>query len=354
LTKAVLLTGATGLLGGALAAHLLDARPDLRLLLLARAAPGVDAATRIRRSLARFGDLATAALTDRIDIFPGDLADPGALATVPFECVTHVVHAAIAAGSSPRARSVNVDRTLALARAARAGGRLERFVYVGSAWSCGAAARGVVDEDDAPRGEPVSDYLLHKSAAESQLANLPGLPLVIARPSLVIGHSRLGCEPSASLFWVLRLFAHLRQIPWEKRRRLDAVPVDWVAAALARLLFSPTLTHLRYHLSAGPTESVSWGDLESAFGGSPWKEEAPASLADWASSAAADPRLDAPLPRSALLACLRFLAGDAVFDDARAREVGIAPAPRLTEVLDVCLRRAGDRSLAAQATDDQS
>jgi uncharacterized protein YbjT (DUF2867 family) len=34
----VLVTGATGFLGGALAAHLLEARADLRLIVLARAA----------------------------------------------------------------------------------------------------------------------------------------------------------------------------------------------------------------------------------------------------------------------------------------------------------------------------
>jgi nucleoside-diphosphate-sugar epimerase len=346
----VLVTGATGFLGGALAAHLLATRPDLRLILVARAAGAALATSRVQRSLSRHGDLPGAHFAGRIEIVTADLGEPGWLATVPFARVTHVVNLALDAGSSPRARAVNLDGPLALAREAQRGGRLQRFLHVGSAWSCGAGARGVVGEDDAPRGEPVSTSLVHKHAAERALEGLPGLPLVIARPSLVVGHSTRGCEPSASLFWVLRLLDALGRIPWEKRRHLDAVPVDWVAVALTELLFAPTLGHVRHHLSAGRSGSVTWGDIESAFaavGRRPrWREEAPTSLDDWASSVAP------AIPAGALAPCLRFLGGDAVFDDSRARTLGLPAAPRLTEYLAVCLRRARDRPIAEQALDD--
>jgi hypothetical protein len=29
-------------------------------------------------------------------------------------------------------------------------------------------------------------------------------PLIVARPSIVVGHTRLGCRPSASIFWYYR------------------------------------------------------------------------------------------------------------------------------------------------------
>jgi nucleoside-diphosphate-sugar epimerase len=356
--KTVLLTGATGFLGGALAAHLLATRPEVRLVVLARPAADRGARERVLGSVARFGDPPGAGFAARIEVISGDLGETATLAKVPFASVTHVVHAAVEASGSPRARAVNVEATLALARRALGGGRLERFVYVGSAWTCGAGARGVVREDDAPRGEPVSDYLPHKLDAERGLEAIAGLPLTIARPSLVVGHTTLGCEPSASLFWILRLLDAVGEIPWEKSRRLDVVPVDWVAAALAHLLFAGSLEHRRYHLSAGPGASVSWADIESAFGPaagrSPWREAPGTSLAAFASRVASLPRIGAAIPRETLLACLRFLAGDAVFDATRARERGIPAAPPLTGHLPICLRRAGDRTVAEQAVDDQA
>ncbi|MDI7066993.1 SDR family oxidoreductase, partial [Klebsiella pneumoniae] len=33
----------------------------------------------------------------------------------------------------------------------------------------------------------------------------PNLPLVVVRPSIVVGHTVLGTLPSASIFWVFRV-----------------------------------------------------------------------------------------------------------------------------------------------------
>jgi nucleoside-diphosphate-sugar epimerase len=356
LPTTVLVTGATGFLGGALAAHLLATRPDHHLICLARAARGVEPRERVLRSLRRFGDPVETSLAGRLEIMIGDLGDLRTIAALPFTRITHVVHLALDAGSSAQAPAVNLDGTLALARGSQGGGRLERFLYVGSAWSCGIGARGVVREDDEPQPEPVSDYLLHKAAAERLLEGVRRLPLVIARPSLVVGHTRLGCEPSASLFWLIRLLDHAGRLPWEKRHRLDVVPVDWVASALDHLLFKPALAHPCYHLSAGATGSASWADIESAFeraDGRPRRyDAAPTSLAAWKSHVMAHAASGTALPETTLLACLRFLGSDAVFDDTRARELGIPAAPRLIDYLEICLRRARGRAIAAQALDD--
>lgn len=60
----------------------------------------------------------------------------------------------------------------------------------------------------------------------------PELPLVVARPSVVVGHTQLGCLPSASIFWFYRACDALRRITCPLDSRDDAVPVDWVADAL--------------------------------------------------------------------------------------------------------------------------
>ena len=72
---------------------------------------------------------------------------------------------------------------------------------------------------------------------------------MIARPSIVVGHTELGCKPSGSIFWVLRAVEALRFITWDLENRIDVVPVDWAASALRHLLFAPRLKHQRYHVS---------------------------------------------------------------------------------------------------------
>jgi nucleoside-diphosphate-sugar epimerase len=78
--------------------------------------------------------------------------------------VTRVAH--FAADASPEGRATNVNGTVALARAFVDGGRPTRFLYVGSAWTCGAGARGVVREDGPPAGVALFPYLADKHAAE--------------------------------------------------------------------------------------------------------------------------------------------------------------------------------------------
>src|ERR1041385_4300703 len=55
----LLITGATGFLGGAAVAQFLQSRPDLRILLLLRGDSHAHAKQRLHQSLARFADLAT-------------------------------------------------------------------------------------------------------------------------------------------------------------------------------------------------------------------------------------------------------------------------------------------------------
>ena len=93
------------------------------------------------------------------------------------------------------------------------------------------------------------------------------LPVVVARPSIVVGHTKLGCTPSGSIFWVLRAIEALRFLPWSPDNRVDVVPADWVAASLQHLLLAPELEHDRYHLSAGDSSSVRWRDIEAEMAG---------------------------------------------------------------------------------------
>ena len=100
----------------------------------------------------------------------------------------------------------------------------------------------MVHEDDFPseHAAHLVAYTRSKAEAERQLAeHFADLPLVIARPSIVVGHTELGCKPSGSIFWVLRAVEAVRFITWDLENRIDVVPVDWAASALRHLLFAP-------------------------------------------------------------------------------------------------------------------
>lgn len=323
------MTGATGLVGGAFAAHLIDTVPRCELLLPVRS--GKSPIDRVYASLRRF---TAAPLEDRVRVCES---------LQPLERVTHVVHCAV--DTSEHSRAVNVDGTLALARATLASRQLERFLYVGSAWSCGRS--GEVHEIDTPSESPLFPYLADKLLAERMLGSLEGLPLQIVRPSLVMGHTLLGCEPSASLFWVLRLIQKLAHLPWHRAQRLDVVPLDWLCEALACLLFSRS-TQGALHLSAG-TASASWAQIEASLAhGRPWIA-APMDLDAWSSVAVAKVKGLSPM-QATLLRCLRFFAGDTVFNNERMLASGVTPPPSVPSYLAACLR--DDRSLMQQARDD--
>src|SRR5207244_10564816 len=91
------------------------------------------------------------------------------------------------------------------------------------------------------------------------------LPLLVARPSIVVGHTVLGVTPSASLYWYYRALARAGVSPFPDSTRRDIVPVDWVAEAIIRLLFLRDPKFARYHLSAGEDRATTWSEIREAF-----------------------------------------------------------------------------------------
>ena len=270
-TPTVLLTGATGLIGGATLARLLQPDPACHVLLLVRADTPAAAAGRVRQSLRRFVDLATLGTAlGACNVICGDLTDPAALADGRLDDVTHVLHLA----SNTSFRSVRGVRhaiilgTLTLAHRLRRAPRLQRLLHVSTAYLCGDDPPRGVKEDDYPRPEVghIVEYTSSKAEAEVLLRNTaPELPLVIARPSVVVGHTALGCGPSASIFWFYRAVDRLRRTNFPLDAYDDVTPVDYAAAALLFLLFRPELAHDCYHVSAGAGASVTWREIAAVF-----------------------------------------------------------------------------------------
>jgi nucleoside-diphosphate-sugar epimerase len=384
----VLMTGATGFIGGAALAELLESNPSYRTVLLVRAETPAAAAERVHKSIRRFVD------PSRIEpalnscwVASGDLTDPESLADsrlseaiqvchvapnqkIPaprLQDVTHVLH--LASNTSFRSvrgvRQTNILGALTFAHRMRRVPGLRRFLYVGTAYSCGTVGGRIVHEDDSPRlsARHLVEYTSSKAECEMLLENTaPELPLVVARPSIVVGHTRLGCLPSASLFWFYRTVALLRRNCRSLEVREDVVPVDWVARALLFLLFKPALTYRRYHVSAGVGSSATWHEIAQVFnrcyGERP---ENPFRIVDFATIESERHRLRTllgPGDDDHLLMALRlyFQFADTeaeMFDNSRLLEEGMPPPPMFTSYLELCATRPPDRSVYQQMLDDE-
>jgi nucleoside-diphosphate-sugar epimerase len=363
----VLLTGATGFLGGATAAELLRRPTPLRLLLLIRAPSRAEGEARLRRSLTRFIEADRPDYDwDRCTVLCGDLTEPASFVDARLDTVTHVLH--LAANTSFRsvrgARRTNLFGTQALAQRMCGVPTLVRFLHVGTGFICGADPPRVVREEDYPQpgvGHLV-EYTRSKAEAELHLEEMvPELPLIVARPSVVVGHTRLGCGPSASIFWYYRALDLLRRAPAALQTRKDIVPVDYVARTLIHLLFAPALRCRRYHISAGKGSAVSWQEMADVFAryhGARGQE--PCRVVDVAELGRERARVNALLGAGDVDALLQAMAlffrfgacGVEAFANDRLLAEGVPAPPRFTDYMPVCIESSLHRNVYEQMRDD--
>jgi nucleoside-diphosphate-sugar epimerase len=163
----VLVTGASGLLGRAVAASVLAAGHEVRTL--QRSPSRVDGATDV------LGSVTDATSVDR--------------ASAGVDAIVHLAAKVSLAGEPAEFEAVNVGGTLRLLRAAAEHG-VGRFVYVSSP-SVAHAGSSIVG-DDAEPADPVrarGDYARTKATAElmALAADSPTLAVVAVRPHLVWG-----------------------------------------------------------------------------------------------------------------------------------------------------------------------
>ena len=363
----LLLTGATGFVGGAVAAALAARGLLPHTVFLVRAATAEAGAARVQDSLARFGLSRQDAPVHPMQVIVGDLTRPDTFAGEPgFEGVTHVIHCAALAtfSNNPAIWAHNVDGTLALARAvhARSPG-LQRWLQVGTAMCCGPGLPSpVVESWDAGRDADAHlvPYTRSKLAAELALRELPGFPLVVARPSIVVGHSVLGTAPSPSIFWVFRMAFALERFTCAPDERVDIIPVDWCADVLVALLLARGLRHDLYHVAAG-AQSSRFDEIDAAYAAA----NGTAPILPRYEQVAVDrlrelvPLFEQRLGRVNRLLILRaltlygaFAELNYVFDSSRLVAEGIAPAPRFVDYIGVCVSSSTSVPITEQMAAD--
>ncbi|MDD0839855.1 SDR family oxidoreductase [Curvibacter sp. HBC61] len=360
----LLITGGTGFVGGALAARLIQTPRWDDCLFLVRAPHREDGLARIAHVLRRHH--VSEELLDRLhleQIICGDLNNVDDWKDDPrIASIEKVLSSAAIAsfGNHPSIWPTNVDGVLAMAHALHQRCRLKRFLHIGTAMACGRRAPLPVPEgyDAGEDTEHFLEYTASKHEVERRLRQeLPDLPLVVARPSIVVGHTHHGCEPSGSIYWVFRIARALQTFPCELDQKIDVIPVDYCAEALELLLEKPQLQHTEYHLSAGEENSCSFEEIDAAIAqavGQPpmrsvYKKQ---SLEEIAKTQDRFKALLGPCNRRIVLRAIRTYGGFAsmgmLFQNQRLLDEGMRPPQRLATYAGHCERTSRGHLIAEQ------
>jgi len=247
--RQILLTGATGALGPALAAELARDGAAERIALLMRCPPGeIDA---------RFGQWRDAvrellapheyASLNRLHPVSGDICQEnlglnGAAAEIQRETDV-VIHAAADtnfAAPPERQWAVNVDGTRRILDWSGACPHLRRFLLVSSVFVSGSRT-GRIDEtatQEAPTF--VTHYQKTKWQAE-QIALASGLPVGVARISLVLGsHATGGVHRPGAIHSLIKWFARglVPMMPGRPDSKGDVIATELAAQCLSRAVMA--------------------------------------------------------------------------------------------------------------------
>jgi len=356
----LLITGATGFLGGAVAEAILTSpkKDNIELLLLVRAGDADTALERVKKNLRKFSvsEKQLEKLTTH-NMLVGDLATPETFLDDPrLDHVTHVLNcAAIASfGSNPLIRKVNVDGTLAFARRMSQVSGMQRFLHVGTAMSCTPKPDTLVTESSifTEDAEHLVEYTRSKADIEQQMKQYcPTLPLLIARPSIVVGHTQHGCTPSGSIFWVFRMGLMLQKFMCNLDDKIDVIPVDYCAKALLMLLNLPLPQGDVVHISAGEEGSVTFSDIDKAIASSLNQMPVGDKYQKVSYPALIKMRHElktifGPCNERLMLKAMRlygeFAALNVRFSNDKLRSLGMPASPRFTSFIDGCVQSTLD------------
>ena len=361
-TNRILVTGASGFLGGAIMANLIASDHWERSLFLVRAPSPKEGLSRLAENLRRFGT--PESLLGRLsldNVLCGDLTDVARFEADPrLADVSRVINCAAVAsfGNNPNIWSTNVDGTLNFAECLMQRAPLQRFIQVGTAMVCGPDATSPVAETEDPGQDSrhLVEYTQSKIEAERRLKKVAGLPLVVVRPSIVVGHTEHGCNPSGSIFWVFRMALAMGSFTCEFDEKIDVIPVDYCASAIIALTLKPQLAHDLYHISSGVDRSCSFREIDAAIArdsGRPRLDHY--RRLGYEALAAMKGRFSefvGPCNKRIMLRAIRtygdFAELGLLFDNKRLRDEGIALPPRFDTYAGLCALTSSHQTIAEQ------
>ncbi len=240
--KTALVTGATGLLGGALARRL--ARDGARVRALARHPE-------------RVGSLRT---LDGVEIIQGDITDEEQVQDMVQGCNIIFHTAGVLDGSIKTQRHVNVGGTRNVMQAAAEAG-VERVIHVSSAGAYGFRRRGDISED-MPLEPGHAAYGISKAEAEGvvrKMAREQGLDYSIIRPGMIYG--------PGSRVWTEAMFRIARRKPTvfsgAGSGAIPAIHVEDVVDLMTVLAVHPAAAREAFNCTPDP--SPTWREFLGAY-----------------------------------------------------------------------------------------
>jgi nucleoside-diphosphate-sugar epimerase len=323
--KRILLSGATGLIGGEL--MLVLAARGIYSTAVVRAPDQASASARLLDRLKKSA-LWRPECAEFVGAAAGDIEAPDfGLNPEVLRSADVILHSAASTSFKPDAGVYPVN----LKAAANFAGILkclrpsQRGFFVGTA-AVTMEPRGVITEDMAFAGY-ANDYIRSKRDAETLLKGA-GAPFVCLRPGIVLSRGIDDAKLARNMLWAIPVMAELGDVPLDPLARMDFAPVDFVANAFAEMLLKGDLAHDCYHVSNGEASMTFQALADELVKTMPGIKKLVMRGADYV-----------PMPGfarqrwmfAALQPYLPFLTANAVFSNARLRgEIGalaVAPDP---------------------------
>lgn len=258
---ALLLTGATGLVGSEVLTHILTVRPDRQVFTLtrrpARDFPARDLTRTSSPNLHVHGLLG--------DVRRSDLGLSDKIRSNLRQTVSEVIHCAADTrfGQELRdARAANTDGTKNVLNFALSCPRIEKVAVASTVFIVGRSAGYFTESRQLSIHREFSNSYQQSKFEAEQFAFevMDRIPASIFRFSTIIGDSRTGVVRQFNYFHkLLRLFPRnvLPVAPGEPNAPVDLVPIDWAGAAFAYLFDRVFVPGRVYHLCAGPSASLT-------------------------------------------------------------------------------------------------
>ncbi|GAA0639644.1 hypothetical protein GCM10009535_15530 [Streptomyces thermocarboxydovorans] len=273
--RRILLTGATGFLGGHMLLDLLR-YSDAHVYCLVRAEDEDAALTRLGEALKSYRLPWSSEVRRRITVLPGDMRRPRlglsdetwARLAQELDSIVGVAAAVDFLRGYQSLRGSNVLGPLTLAELA-ATGRPKPLHHISSIAVFNEVGIASMGEDDplAHIDRLVSGYDQSKWAAEVALrrARDHGLIVTALRPGGIGGHTKTGAyNPQDLSSGLISAFGRFRTVP--AFRYLNAAPVDWVSRVAAAVVCEPDAWGFDYNLTGVPS-TLDDVVRDMAFGG---------------------------------------------------------------------------------------